>query len=69
MTALSTPLSAEYGRGFSRPNLFRMIQFAEMSPDEKIVSALRRQTAPVRLVAGNVALPDLAVYRRIETAL
>ncbi len=29
----------------------------------------RRQTAPARLVAGNVALPDLAVYRRIETAL
>ena len=25
----------------------------------------RRQTAPARLVAGNVALPDLAVYRRI----
>lgn len=41
--ALSEQLTAEYGRGFNRPNLFRMIQFAEAFPDENIVSALRRQ--------------------------
>jgi predicted nuclease of restriction endonuclease-like (RecB) superfamily len=40
---LSTLLAAEYGRGFNRPNLFRMIRFAETFPDEEIVSALRRQ--------------------------
>lgn len=43
VSALSTQLTAEYGRGFNRPNLFRMVQFAEAFPDEKIVSALRRQ--------------------------
>jgi predicted nuclease of restriction endonuclease-like (RecB) superfamily len=43
VNSLSTQLTAEYGPGFSRPNLFRMIQFAEAFPDEKIVSALRRQ--------------------------
>lgn len=41
--ALSTQLTAEYGRGFNRPNLFRMIRFAEVFPDENIVSALQRQ--------------------------
>ena len=43
VTALSTQLTAEYGRGFSRPNLFHMIRFAEVFPDDKIVYALRRQ--------------------------
>ena len=36
-------MAAEYGRGFSRPNLFHMIRFAEVFPDEQIVYALRRQ--------------------------
>jgi predicted nuclease of restriction endonuclease-like (RecB) superfamily len=43
VNSLSTQLTAEYGRGFNRPNLFRMIRFAEAFPDENIVSALRRQ--------------------------
>ena len=41
--SLSGQLTAEYGRGFSRPNLFHMIRFAEVFPDEQIVYALRRQ--------------------------
>jgi predicted nuclease of restriction endonuclease-like (RecB) superfamily len=41
--ALSTQLTAEYGRGFARRSLFRMIQFAECFPDERIVSALSAQ--------------------------
>src|SRR5271166_4101094 len=41
--SLSTQLSAEYGRGFGRRSLFRMIQFAESFPDERIVSALLAQ--------------------------
>jgi predicted nuclease of restriction endonuclease-like (RecB) superfamily len=41
--ALSTQLTAEYGRGFGRRSLFRMIQFAETFPDERIVSALSAQ--------------------------
>ena len=43
VNSLSSQLTAEYGRGFNRPNLFRMIRFAEAFPDENIVSALRRQ--------------------------
>ena len=41
--ALSRRLSEEYGRGFSRPNLFHMIRFAETFPDREIVYPLSRQ--------------------------
>lgn len=41
--ALSQTLVREYGRGFSRRNLFRMIRFAEVFPDEQIVSTLSAQ--------------------------
>jgi predicted nuclease of restriction endonuclease-like (RecB) superfamily len=41
--ALSRRLSEEYGRGFSRPNLFHMIHCAEVFPDREIVYALSRQ--------------------------
>ena len=41
--ALSSQLTAEYGQGFGRRSLFRMIQFAEFFPDVQIVSALSRQ--------------------------
>jgi predicted nuclease of restriction endonuclease-like (RecB) superfamily len=41
--ALSRQLTAEYGRGFTRANLFHMIRFAEVFPDEQIVNALRSQ--------------------------
>ncbi|MEX0714398.1 MAG: DUF1016 N-terminal domain-containing protein [Pirellulales bacterium] len=40
---LSAQLTAEYGRGFDRRNLFYMIRFAELFPDEEIVNALRSQ--------------------------
>jgi hypothetical protein len=43
VNAMSTQLTAEYGRGLSRSNLFHMIRFAEIFPDEQIVYALRRQ--------------------------
>jgi len=43
VSALSRQLVAEYGSGFSAKSLFHMIRFAEAFPDEKIVSALRRQ--------------------------
>jgi len=43
VNALSAQLTAEYGRGFSRSNLFYMLQFAEVFPDEQIVHALRGQ--------------------------
>lgn len=39
----SRQLTAEYGNGFSRTNLFHMIRFAEVFPNQKIVYALSRQ--------------------------
>jgi predicted nuclease of restriction endonuclease-like (RecB) superfamily len=43
VSALGTQLSEEFGRGFGVRNLFRMMRFAEVFPDFKIVSALRTQ--------------------------
>lgn len=39
--ALSRQLTEEYGRGFTRANLFHMIRFAEVFPDVRILNALR----------------------------
>jgi predicted nuclease of restriction endonuclease-like (RecB) superfamily len=41
--ALSRQLTVEFGRGFSRPNLFHMVRFAEVWPDQPIVHALSAQ--------------------------
>lgn len=43
VSTLSGELTAEFGDGFSRPNLFRMVRFAEVFPDPEIVSTLSRQ--------------------------
>jgi len=43
VVTLSRQLAVEYGRGFSRRNLFNMIRFAEVFPDEGIVHALSAQ--------------------------
>jgi len=43
VSALSGQLTAEYGKGFSEKNLRHTIRFAEVYPDEQIVSALQRQ--------------------------
>jgi len=43
VSALGTQSSQEFGRGFNARNLFRMVRFAEVFPDEQIVSALRTQ--------------------------
>ena len=40
---LAFSLAAEYGRGFNRSSLSRMVQFAQVFPDVSIVSALRTQ--------------------------
>lgn len=40
VSTLSRQLSADYGGGFSRPNLFHMIRFAEAWPDEAQITAL-----------------------------
>jgi predicted nuclease of restriction endonuclease-like (RecB) superfamily len=43
VATLSVRLEAEFGRGFAEKNLRRMVQFAELFSDEKIVAALLRQ--------------------------
>src|SRR3990172_11526242 len=43
VSTLSRQLEIEFGRGFGKRNLFRMIRFAEVFPDPKIVSALVTQ--------------------------
>ncbi|MFH1136159.1 MAG: PDDEXK nuclease domain-containing protein [Pseudomonadota bacterium] len=43
VAALGRQLETEFGRGFSEKNLHRMVQFAEVFPDEEIVAALRRE--------------------------
>lgn len=42
-STLSGKLSADYGRGFSQQNLFRMSQLAEIFPDEPIISSLSQE--------------------------
>jgi predicted nuclease of restriction endonuclease-like (RecB) superfamily len=43
VATLSTQLSREYGNGYGKSNLFRIIQFAELFTDSQIVAALSRQ--------------------------
>lgn len=43
VSAVSRELAAEFGQGFSEKNLRHMIRFAEVFPNEEIVSAMRRQ--------------------------
>ena len=40
VAALGRQLSEEFGRGFSRRNLFTMVAFAEAFPDRKILQTL-----------------------------
>lgn len=41
--SLAKELTQAYGKGYSRPNLFRMIKFAKQFPSREIVSTLSRQ--------------------------
>ncbi|MCA9449245.1 MAG: DUF1016 family protein [Candidatus Omnitrophica bacterium] len=49
--AVSQQLVDEFGKGFDRANLFRMVQFAEVFPDEQIVVSLTRQLSWTHFVA------------------
>lgn len=42
-STLSRKLAAEFGRGFSQQNLFRMVEFSEAFPDEQILATLSRE--------------------------
>ncbi|MCA9628513.1 MAG: DUF1016 family protein [Myxococcales bacterium] len=41
--AVADALTADFGRGFSKRNLYYMLRFAEVFPDAEIVNALRAQ--------------------------
>lgn len=43
VSTLSRKLATEYGQGYSQPNLFRMIRFAEAFPERQIVQTLSAQ--------------------------
>lgn len=51
IATVSKELSQEYGVGFSEKNIRRMIQFAEVFPDEKIVVSLIRQLSWTHFIA------------------
>lgn len=43
IASLAKDLSLAYGKGYSRPNLFRVIKFPKQFPNREIVSTLSRQ--------------------------
>jgi DUF1016 N-terminal domain len=43
LSTLSNKLAAEFGNGFSQPNLSRMTRFADVFPDRDMVTMLARQ--------------------------
>lgn len=43
VATLSRELTKEYGTGFKEASLWRMVQFAELFPDEQIVATLSRE--------------------------
>jgi hypothetical protein len=49
--ALALELEREYGRGFAEKNLRRMVQFAEVFPEEKIIVSLIRQLSWTHFLA------------------
>jgi predicted nuclease of restriction endonuclease-like (RecB) superfamily len=51
VSTVSRQLAAEYGVGFAEKNLRRMIQFATVFPDEKIVVSLVRQLSWTHFIA------------------
>lgn len=50
LSTLSKELSGKFGKGFSLPNLSRMIHLAEVFPAEKIISTLSKQLSWSHLV-------------------
>jgi hypothetical protein len=48
VVSLANHLTMTYGKGYSRPNLFRMIKFAKQFPNREIVSTLSRQLSSQR---------------------
>jgi hypothetical protein len=53
IAAVSSQLTAEYGRGFSEANLRHMIRFAETFVDEKILYTLCRELSWSHIAASS----------------
>jgi predicted nuclease of restriction endonuclease-like (RecB) superfamily len=51
VSSLAVRLELEFGRGFAEKNLRRMIQFAEVFPDEKVVVSLIRHLTWTHFIA------------------
>jgi hypothetical protein len=51
VASLSRDLVEEYGKGFSEKNLRRMVQFAEVFADERIVASLIRHLSWTHFIA------------------
>jgi len=62
--SLSDALTLEHGKGFSRRNIFRMVRFAEVFPDEQIVSTLSAQLSWSHFLE---IIPFNACYSAIST--
>lgn len=60
VSTLSRQLVPDYGRGFSRRNLYRMMQFAEAWPDAQIVTTLSAQMSWSHIVELLVVKEPLA---------
>ena len=60
VVTVSRQLTEEFGKGFARPNLFRMLKFAELFPAVEIVSTLSRQLSWSHFVEILLVKSDLA---------
>lgn len=67
MKTVATSLTAEFGRGFSKRNLYNMVRFAEVFPDAEIVHALRAQLSWTHL-RELIAIDD-PIKRRFYTEM
>lgn len=57
ISTLSNKLTAEFGNGFSQPNLSRMVNFVESFPERQIVSTLSNQLSWSHFV-DIIRIPD-----------
>ncbi len=60
ISTVSRQLTADYGKGFDKPNITRMIKFAELFPDEQIVVTLSQQLSFSHFLAILPVKNDLA---------
>jgi DUF1016 N-terminal domain len=57
VVTVSRQLVVDYGRGYSEKNLRRMVQFAEVFPEEEIVVTLPGSKAGVCVLCAHASIP------------